>query len=136
MPWLMRSYLQDAVEAQVGHGDEEVDAWWCTVAAELAMRNQKQTAESLRHLCLGTHPAHLVPDHVEANHILVRTLADPVLVERMRCDERTVDVLLCELKAMAEAGLLHMSLAVVEVAIGCMYAHVPSRTRRRPQWWS
>ena len=95
----------------------------CTVAAELAMRNQKQTAESLRCLC-GLGPYHLVPDHVVANHILVHTLADPVLVERMRCDERTVDVLLCELKAMAEAGLLHMSLAVVEVAIGCMYAHV------------
>ena len=94
----------------------------CTVAAESAMQNQKQTAESLRHLCLGTHPAHLVPDHVEANHILVRTLADPVLVERMRCDERTLDVLLRRLKAMAEAGLLRMSLAVVEVAIGRMYA--------------
>ena len=91
------------------------------MAAELAMRNQKQTAESLRRLC-GLGPYHLVPDHVVANHILVRTLADPVLVERMRCDERTVDVLLCELKAMAEAGLLHMSLAVVEVAIGCMYS--------------
>ena len=88
-----------------------------------------------RRLC-GLGPYHLVPDHVVANHILVHTLADPVLVERMRCDERTVDVLLCELKAMAEAGLLHMSLAVVEVAIGCMYAHVPSRTRRRPQRWS
>ena len=128
--------LECAVEAQVG--PEGVDAWWCTIAAELAMQVGKQTGESLRRLCLGTH-THLLPDHVTANFALVRammrrTLADPVLAERIDHDDRTVDVLVRTLPFMAEAGRLSMSLAVVEHAIERMCAPVPSRVRRRPQW--
>ena len=47
-----------------------------------------------------------------------------------------MDVLLRRLKAMAQAGLLCMALAVVKVAIERMYAPVPSHMRRRPERWS
>ena len=104
--------LQQALTAAC----EPVGEWWSTVAAEVALLGGACEAGKLR--ALAERRGTISAAAVAVSLSLVSAVRDAVLIKCLRSDVRTADVVLRELARRANRGMLRMTHAIVEVAVG------------------
>ena len=104
--------LQQALTAAC----EPVGEWWSTVAAEVALLGGACGSGKLR--ALAERRGTISAAAVAVSLSLVSAVRDAVLIKCLRSDERTADVVLRELARRANRGMLRMTHAIVEVAVG------------------
>ena len=93
----------------------DVDVWWCTLGAEVALLSESLTAGQLRGL--ANHVGALSARHVSVGIEVLSLASDDILRRCLSVEERTADVVLRELERRARGGGLRVTAATAQAAI-------------------
>jgi hypothetical protein len=89
----------------------DVDAWWSTLGAEVALVSGACSAAQLHRV------ASLSATQVAVSIHLLSHVRDEVLQSRLGSDERTADVVIRELERRAGGGLLRVTAAIQQIVV-------------------
>ena len=93
----------------------DVDLWWCTLGAEVAVLSESLTARQLQGL--ANHVGTLSARHVSVNIEVLSLARDDILRRCLGVEERTTDVVHRELERRAREGRLRVTAATAQAVI-------------------